>query len=355
MIIYRITNKLNNKIYIGQTIYTLDIRWKKHLWNVKHRKNVYLYNAINHYGPENFLIEEIEKCTNINELNQRETYWIQYYKSNQKEFGYNMTTGGDNRTLNPELVAKIAKTRRDKNQHLSVEHKQAISNFNKGKILSKITRQKISTALIGKKVSDETRKKISDAQKGKLPFFKDHHHTSETKLKLSQYRTGKSYIEMFGEDRAEALCKKRRERWTKENNPNFIDVDKNTLYQLIKDGYNNQYIATFFSVSRATIISKTKQYFNKTPTQLRIEFFNSVNPLTKKKEYKEISLQKIINLILLNNNREQICNILNISGWLLNKRLIKAYNIRFQAFRKKVLSGEIINETSCNDSKNTSN
>ena len=92
--IYKITNILNNKIYIGKTEHIDPIkRWKEHIKDSKRErnKNRPIYKAINKYGVENFSFEILEECDR-SELNNRETYWIDFY--NTTTFGYNMTKGG---------------------------------------------------------------------------------------------------------------------------------------------------------------------------------------------------------------------------------------------------------------------
>lgn len=90
--IYKITNLVNNKIYIGQTITGVDSRWKGHL----HKDGCkFLHNAILKYGKENFKIEVIEYCEE-NELDDREVYWISYYHSTDRNIGYNILKGGNN-------------------------------------------------------------------------------------------------------------------------------------------------------------------------------------------------------------------------------------------------------------------
>lgn len=93
-IIYKITNKVNGKSYIGQTRYTIEFRWKQH----QHKKdNTYFYNAIHKYGVENFSIEILEEC-NIEDLNSREIFYIAKYDTFNN--GYNLTIEGDgNRKL----------------------------------------------------------------------------------------------------------------------------------------------------------------------------------------------------------------------------------------------------------------
>lgn len=100
--IYKITNNINDKIYIGQTNYTLSERLHQHYLDSKkqHRKNRPLYQAINKYGIENFSIELIEETNNPLE---REIYWIEYYGSFKN--GYNATMGGNGkRYLDYDLI-----------------------------------------------------------------------------------------------------------------------------------------------------------------------------------------------------------------------------------------------------------
>ena len=102
--IYRIVNKINNKVYIGKTYGTIEQRWKSHLQDSKKSSEQHrpLYRAFKKYGIENFLIEEIEE-TSIPE--EREKYWIETYGSFHN--GYNATIGGDGRPyIDYDLVVK---------------------------------------------------------------------------------------------------------------------------------------------------------------------------------------------------------------------------------------------------------
>lgn len=96
MIVYKATNLINGKIYIGQTINTLEYRKNQHLREAKskRRSTVYFHNAILKYGFENFVFEEIDCADTQEELNSKEQKWIAYYSSNNKEYGYNLDSGG---------------------------------------------------------------------------------------------------------------------------------------------------------------------------------------------------------------------------------------------------------------------
>lgn len=112
-IIYKITNKVNGKVYIGQSKYSLEKRFNDsflgHFTKAFNTiKNNYFYNALRKYGKENFIYEVIEESTPRNSargkkseqeeikiwLDTREKYWIAYYHSNEHDKGYNQTSGG---------------------------------------------------------------------------------------------------------------------------------------------------------------------------------------------------------------------------------------------------------------------
>lgn len=104
-IIYKIENKQNGKIYIGQTKRTLDWRlnnsWCGHFHLAFNANSSgYLHTALRKYGKDSFTYEIIEENNNLAKeelkkwLNEREEYWIAYYQSNKHEFGYNKTKGG---------------------------------------------------------------------------------------------------------------------------------------------------------------------------------------------------------------------------------------------------------------------
>lgn len=104
--IYKITNKLNGKIYIGKTECTIAKRWKEHLNKIDdYAGKRPLYSALKKYGIENFLIEEVEKCDS-QIINDREKYWIAFYDS--YENGYNATLGGDGKcTCNHSIIYSL--------------------------------------------------------------------------------------------------------------------------------------------------------------------------------------------------------------------------------------------------------
>lgn len=101
-IIYIITNSINNKVYIGQTIQTLENRWKAHCRNKcsSNEMNMRIKRAILKYGKQNFSITELERCK-VTELDEREIYYIKLYNSYNE--GYNSTLGGKSGTKKLKL------------------------------------------------------------------------------------------------------------------------------------------------------------------------------------------------------------------------------------------------------------
>jgi len=154
MIIYKITNSINSKVYIGQTIETLEKRWRRHTWNSTIKRNAMaITNAIIKYGKENFIIEQIDTAISIEELNEKEVLYIKEYNSISPN-GYNLKDGGNNRKLSEETKLKISIS--NKGKKVSDETRKKLSESHKGWIPSEETRQKWRDAFSGKRPSDNT-------------------------------------------------------------------------------------------------------------------------------------------------------------------------------------------------------
>lgn len=144
MIIYRITNQINTKSYIGQTISPLQVRWKKHI-SCSKNKDTHFAKAIQKYGPDCWSLEILEKLNDINLLNEREIFWISYYDSFKS--GYNSTTGGGQNTkFSEETKKKMSDARKGENNPM-----YGITSPNKGNKLSEEHKNKIAEKLIANK------------------------------------------------------------------------------------------------------------------------------------------------------------------------------------------------------------
>ena len=92
--IYKITNKINGKMYIGQSN-DIERRFKEHQTKGESSR-IPVDVAIQKYGKDNFTYEIIEECS-LDELNKQEQFWIQCYKT--KLFGYNCSDGGEQQSV----------------------------------------------------------------------------------------------------------------------------------------------------------------------------------------------------------------------------------------------------------------
>ena len=101
--IYKIVNDVNSKIYIGKTTRSLQTRFEEHIKNTSNCKSA-ISAAIQKYGEKHFQIQLIEDNIPDEQLNQKERYWINFYDSYRK--GYNLTPGGDGKSLSDEEILK---------------------------------------------------------------------------------------------------------------------------------------------------------------------------------------------------------------------------------------------------------
>jgi group I intron endonuclease len=181
MLIYKIVNNADGRVYIGQTSRALESRWNDHLKRLKTgtHENEYLQNSWNK-NPTAFSIEILqENITTSQELNEAEARWITSYQSNFREHGYNLTSGGDKKEFTEEVIRKISDG--VKQSYVSGKNKRVYVP------LSDETKNKIKQSLTGRKLSDETRKKMRESAKARPPVSED------TRKKLSKSSTGKKH------------------------------------------------------------------------------------------------------------------------------------------------------------------
>lgn len=152
MIIYKSTNKITEKIYIGQTTITLDKRIKNHAKEAKITTNRPFLSSINKYGIDNFVFEIIDIAENLDELNDKEIYWIDFYNSVSPN-GYNVTGGGQGkkRVSTNELGKRISEGLKNSKKWQEIKNseeyikkiKDNFTGYNKGKKFSSEHKKKI--------------------------------------------------------------------------------------------------------------------------------------------------------------------------------------------------------------------
>ena len=171
MFIYKLTNTLNNKIYIGLTTETISERCRKRIAEAKYRgsRNSYILNAIRKHGSEVFKVEQIDTANSLEELQQKEIFYIQQYNSTNRNIGYNLTKGGEG---------------------------------NLGLKMSDKTKEKIRQKAIGRKVSIETKIKMSNFKKtNNIDFFKAIEncklHNLKTSKKVGEFDLNNNLVKTY--------------------------------------------------------------------------------------------------------------------------------------------------------------
>lgn len=153
--LYKITNIIDGKLYIGQTV-DPNNRWKKHRFNakqvrVKKGTTMYIHNAMAKHGLDNFIFEVIGCCRSQDDANYTEAELIKQYDSLWSGYGYNVAAGGQSSPKSEETKKKLSEYW--KQWYLDhPEQKQIIAE----------RQRKFMT---GRKASDEHRQAISEAHK----------------------------------------------------------------------------------------------------------------------------------------------------------------------------------------------
>lgn len=157
MQIYKITNLINGKIYIGK-----DTTNDKNYYG----SGLLILKSIKKFGRENFMKEIIDECTTNKELCEKEKYWIDYYKSTNLSIGYNISLGGDggdvisNHPNKNEIIKKVSISM--KNRVFTNKHKE---NLSKNHYSSKYRKGKNYVEMYGEEKTLEYKEKLKNARK----------------------------------------------------------------------------------------------------------------------------------------------------------------------------------------------
>lgn len=93
--VYKITNKITGKVYIGITNQGAGARYRHHWYEARIGEPAPIHRSMAKYGEENFTLEIIDFADTYEELKEKEKYWIKQYDSVNRDKGYNLTEGGD--------------------------------------------------------------------------------------------------------------------------------------------------------------------------------------------------------------------------------------------------------------------
>lgn len=243
MLIYKITNVLNGKIYIGKTSTSIEQRWKLHIRHaLVERRSTRLCNAIRKYGVQSFTIEHI--CCPIKRendiLNGLERELIASHNSQLPEIGYNISAGGDG-GFTQDMRDKSAASRRLNG--ITPEHIAAMrqGRINAGPRPPKTAEQKERIRLRVKQYytdHPEHRDKIAALNKNKAKSGSNHHfygktHTIEVKQANAARRRGKTYDELFGVNKAQQIKAKMSKQRLGTGNSNYKHLNSIIIVEMI--------------------------------------------------------------------------------------------------------------------------
>lgn len=238
MVVYKITNVKNGKIYVGQTTLNLKERWRIHKFcaeNPDKCANTRLSRAMRKHGVDSFKIEILERCGSVNELYDREVYWINTL--NCVKMGYNVLHGGY------------------RGKH-SNESKSKISKANKGRVFSKEWCENISKAksgvpgIIGRKMPDHVMEALLKANKGRELSID---HKNKISKKLSEIRGGDKNPFFNKVHSDESKIKMSKKRVGKKPNQKIKETEYPEISKLLNDNVSMKEIAKIYGVSQSTI------------------------------------------------------------------------------------------------------
>lgn len=131
--VYRLTNSVNNKIYVGATTDGAGVRWNRHIQKAIAGSNYPFHQAIREFGKDSFRLDVLEMCDTFEKMNEREAYWIAILSATNPEVGYNRKVGGGIHLHDDGAKRKIGDIHRGK----TVENRKPVLQYDKNGILVK--------------------------------------------------------------------------------------------------------------------------------------------------------------------------------------------------------------------------
>lgn len=182
--IYLITNKINGKQYVGQTIQTIRARWNAHV-SESRRDDYPMAQAIKKYGAENFVVSEVARCNSLEQLNELEILFIQQYNTLRPK-GYNLASGGKNAIPHPDTIQRLSESH--KGQKPTQRQIERAREVNTGIVRSPETRRKIGLASKGRNVG---RKHTAEHNAKQSASLRGRKFSAEHKAKIGASLRGK--------------------------------------------------------------------------------------------------------------------------------------------------------------------
>lgn len=199
--VYLVTNSLNNKVYVGKTGNSVADRWTDHKSNARRgRAKGALYSAMRKYGEHNFTVETVMQFPTVGEANCGERRCILLMSSHLKEYGYNLTWGGDGVMITPPVILEMARKRNTRERKFLdkyLTHSCCEKFYFGPKITSPLLRARLSRVrkgrfggdkhpMYGKQHTPETAERIRQANLGRTPWNKGIPFSEESRVRMSE-------------------------------------------------------------------------------------------------------------------------------------------------------------------------
>jgi hypothetical protein len=292
------------------------------------------------YGIDNFGMYKIETFNTLQECNDSEEYYISFLKTQDRNEGYNIEAGGNNKIMTQETKDKLSKIFSERflgegnpfyGKHHSEETKQRLSEIRTGSIMSKETKEKMSkvkmgenNSMFGKKHSENSLKKMSEAQIGKHVGEKNHmfgmtgekspnygkERSKETKEKISKANKNKTKSEEAKKKMSDAKKGKKMTEETKEkiskatsgeNNPMFGKKHSEEIRKKISEAVAGKLVGELnpFYGKKHTEESKKKPWSQERKLQIKRKLTNFLKRAQKIPLDSPISMRPLVLIVPL--------------------------------------------------------
>lgn len=317
--VYKITDLTNNKIYVGGTTSGLSTRFRLHVNKAETNPSTPLQKAIAEKGKDKFKIELLEMCDNLEQLNEREIYWIATLSATNPEIGYNDNIGGGIVRMSEETKAKIGDLHRGKMS----EKRKAVLQYNlKGEFVKEYP--SLTEAATDNNITRDTILRVINKEATyptmSNPYiwdYKDNFTTVPIALNILDYYKDPNYKVVMNESCVEARIRSNKEV----KDGNFAKLARGVDQYTV----DNKFIKSYRSISEAskeTGISATSirtyindpEYFNRLKNKAKAKFIWKVSSNAE-----QISKEEVLLKAATKNSKK--INKYNCSG-----NLVKTYS-----------------------------
>lgn len=334
--VYRLTNTVNNKIYVGATTDGAGVRFNQHIRKANAGSDYPFHQAIREFGDKSFRLDILEMCSSFEEMNEREAYWIATLRSTNSEIGYNKKVGGGIHLHDDVSKRKIGNVHRGKTS----EQRKPVLQYDKdGNFIKEyvsLTEALVETSIAKTSILRVIRKEATRFSK-KNPYiwvYKEVDQEVKAKINPSDY-----YKDLNYEVKISDKFKAKRATFHRTDGNFEMSATPVEQYDL-----NGKLIGKFRSLSEATKITGISQatirkyindenYINTVSENRRKYIWKKGDPndpdmkISKEEVLAKASKTNADTILLINNDGEIVEEVLGITNlakrWKADSRTIK--------------------------------